>query len=662
MEIKDRFWRHYQELVRTKVVPYQWEALNDRIEGADPSYCIANFKRAVKGAGHAETEKEETAFEEENPNNHQYTGEFRGCVFQDSDVAKWLEAASYTLMWNRDEKLEAIMDETIDLIVRAQQEDGYLNTYYILNGLEKRFTNLRDNHELYCLGHFIEAAVAYQMATGKRKLLDCIEKYVDLVDSLFGLEEGKTNGYPGHEEIELALVRLYHVEKEEKYLKLAEYFLKERGKAPLYYEKEEQTHGVRYPWNSGPLGYGYCQADRPVTEQTEAQGHAVRAMYLYTALADAAAVTGNKKWKAACERLWENLTQKKMYITGAIGSSAYGEAFTFDYDLPNDTMYGETCASIGLVFFAQRMLKLEKRSVYGDVMERALYNGVLSGMSVDGTKFFYVNPLEVNPIACEKDHGKNHVKVQRQKWFGCACCPPNLARLIASLDQYAAEVEKNTIYQHLYLGYENTWEWNENSINIRMEGDYLKDGDMQVCFSMKKNTEFTYAFRKPGWCKSLKVFLNGRKTEAVEKEGYLYIERRWTDGDTLEILFDMPVVYMQTNCAVSENIGKIALMRGPLVYCMEEADNGQGLSRCFLKAGSEVDLTDWNELAEGMLQIHVSGTQLVYEKASGLYTACSQRKEEERELHLIPYFLWANRAPGEMLVWIHEKLGDCETS
>lgn len=655
MKINDRFWNYYRELVRTRVVPYQWEALNDRIEGAEPSYCIANFKKAAGGSARTDQTKEETFFAEDNPNNHQYDGEFRGCVFQDSDVAKWLEAASYTLCWNRDEKLEEVMDRTIDLIADAQQADGYLNTYYILNGLDKRFTNLRDNHELYCLGHFIEAAVAYYEATGKRKLLDCVQKYVELVDSLFGPEDGKRKGYPGHEEIELALLRLYHLEKEEKYRKLAAYFLSERGKAPIYFEEEAKKNGLPYPWKNGPLGYKYCQADRPITEQTAAEGHAVRAVYLYTALADAAAVTGNEEWKAACRRIWDNLTRKQMYITGAIGSSAYGEAFTFDYDLPNDTVYGETCASIGLVFFADRMLKLEKKSVYADVMERALYNGILSGISVDGTKFFYVNPLEVHPEACEKDHGKIHVKVQRQKWFGCACCPPNIARLIASLDRYVTETEGDVIYQHLYMGCDYEAAVDGKTVGIHMEGDYLKDGNMRVSFRMQEDTPFAYAFRKPGWCSAFHVLLNGKEITCREQDGYLYAERIWSDGDVLELGFHMPVVYVQANCAVSENIGKIAVMRGPLVYCMEETDNGRGLSRCFLKTGADAKVTAYDELLEGMVKIHVKGSRLVYAETDSLYMPCSRRQEEETELCLIPYFLWANREAGEMLVWIHEK-------
>lgn len=655
MRINDKFWNYYRKLVCDKVVPYQWEALNDRIEGAEPSYCIANFKKAADGCGHIKNGKEEVFSGEENPNNHQYDGEFRGCVFQDSDVAKWLEAASYTLQWNRDEELEKIMDQTIDLIVRAQQEDGYLNTYYILNGQDKRFTNLRDNHELYCLGHFIEAAAAYYEATGKRKLLDCIKKYVALVDTLFGPEEGKLKGYPGHEEIELALLRLYHLEKDEKYLKLAEFFLSERGKAPVYFEEEAQKNGLPYPWKNGPLGYKYCQADRPVTEQTAAEGHAVRAVYLYTALADAASVTGNKTWIDACHRLWENLTQKQMYITGAIGSSAYGEAFTFDYDLPNDTVYGETCASIGLVFFARRMLRLEKKGEYADVMERALYNGILSGISVDGTRFFYVNPLEVNPEACRKDHGKNHVKVERQKWFGCACCPPNLARLIASLERYVAETEDNVIYQHLYMGCDYTENIGNKTVSVHMEGDYLKDGKMQTFFRMQEDTAFVYAFRKPGWCRTLKVFLNGREEAGYERDGYLYMDRIWSDGDVLTLEFHLPVVYMQANCAVAEDIGKVAVMRGPLVYCMEEKDNGAGLTRCFLKTDEEAEEVPFDELLDGMVKIHAKGSCLVNCETDGLYMPFGARKEVEKELHLIPYFLWSNRGAGEMLVWIHEK-------
>ena len=377
-QIDDPFWSRKRETVRTQMIPYQWRALNDQVEGAAPSHCIKNFKIAA-------------GLEE---------GKFEGRVFQDSDVAKWLEAVGYALSWHKDEELERTADEAIDIIAAAQQPDGYLDTYYIINGLDKRWTNLMNNHELYCAGHMIEAGIAYYEGTGKRKLLDVVIRLADCIDRTFGPEEGKLHAYPGHEIIEMALVRLYHLTKEEKYLNLAKYFIDERGQEPLYFKEEREKYGNTYYWEDSLFQEQYFQAGKPVREQKEAEGHAVRAVYLYSGMASAAKETGDMSLWEACTRLWENVARRQMYITGAIGSSDYGEAFTFDYDLPNDTAYGETCASIGLIFWARRMLEVEPKSEYADVMEQALFNTCLSGMSLDGRKFFYVNPLEVNPMAC----------------------------------------------------------------------------------------------------------------------------------------------------------------------------------------------------------------------------------------------------------------------
>ncbi len=428
--VRDAFWSKRLKTVREKMIPYQWEALNDRVKDAEPSHCIRNFKIA---AG-----KEEGAFE--------------GFVFQDSDLFKWIEAASYTLRNDPDPALLKIVQDAVDLIVSAQQPDGYVDTYYILNGLDKRFSNTMDNHELYCAGHLMEAAAAHFEATGEKTLLDAACRLADCIGKAFGKKEGKLRGYPGHEIIEMALVRLYEATSEEKYLALSAYFVDERGQTPLFFEEEIKRHQNPCQWLNGPLGLQYYQAGKPIREQTDAVGHAVRAAYFYAGCADVARLTKDHSLISACDRMWESIVKRRMYITGAIGSSAYGEAFTYDYDLPNDTMYGETCASIGLIFFARRMLKLKRDGAYADVMERALYNGVLSGMALDGTSFFYVNPLEVVPQACEKDQLRRHVKPVRQKWFGCACCPPNLARLLSSLQDYVWSADEKGIYLDLYAG------------------------------------------------------------------------------------------------------------------------------------------------------------------------------------------------------------------
>ena len=377
--IRDPFWDPLREIIRSRAIPYQWLALNDALPGTEPSGCLRNFRIA---AG-----KE--------------TGVHHGFVFQDSDASKWLEGVAYSLLSHPDPELERKADEAVETMIAAQQPDGYLNTYYTITAPDRRFTNLRDNHELYCLGHMIEAAVAYHRATGKTALLEAAERYADLADRTFGPEPEKKHGYPGHPEAELALIRLFAHTGNERYLRLARYFVDARGREPLYFREEERLNGNgRYYFADGPLGYAYCQADKPVLEQQEAEGHAVRAMYLYSAMADLARLTGDPGLRAACRRLWDSVTERRMYITGGIGSSPYGEAFTFDYDLPNDTAYAETCAAIGLVFFARRMLLLEPEGKYADVMERALYNCVLSGMQLDGRSFFYVNPLEVWPENC----------------------------------------------------------------------------------------------------------------------------------------------------------------------------------------------------------------------------------------------------------------------
>src|SRR5690625_1118398 len=375
VEVHDAFWRTYMKLVRDQVIPYQWEALNDRIPNASPSHAIENLKIA---AGEA-------------------SGDFHGMVFQDSDVAKWLEAVAYSLETDPDDQLEQTADEVIDLLGRAQQADGYLNTYFTIKEPENRWGSLMHNHELYCAGHFIEAAVAYYNTNGKRKFLDIMCRYADYIDTVFGEDDSKLSGYTGHQEIELALVRLYRVTNNDKYLKLSQYFIDARGNKPHYFdeEREKNAPGVFEEMvQHFDHFFEYNQSHKPVREQDKAVGHAVRAVYMYTAMADLAAETGDHVLAEATKTLWGNATQCQMYVTGGLGSSVHGEAFSFDYDLPNDLCYTETCASVGLVFWARRMLDLEANGAYADVLERALYNGTISGMDLDGQKFFYVNPLE----------------------------------------------------------------------------------------------------------------------------------------------------------------------------------------------------------------------------------------------------------------------------
>ena len=631
--IDDAFWSRTRETVRREGIPYQWRALNDMIPDAEPSYCMRNFRIA---AG-----KEQ--------------GQHAGCVFQDSDIAKWLEGAAFSLRWHPDPELEATIDGAIDTVVAAQQPDGYLDTYYIIGGLDKRWTNLKDHHELYCAGHLLEAAVAYYQVTGKRVLLDAMIRYVDYIDSVLGPEEGKLHGYPGHPVIEMALMRLYAVTGDPKHLKLAKYFVDQRGQRPLFFKDEdERNHNVFY-WKDSYFQYQYYQAGMPLREQTEAQGHAVRAMYLYSGAADVARETGDAELADVCRRLWASTVRRRMYVTGAIGSSEYGEAFTFDYDLPNDTIYGETCAAIGLVFFARRMLALEAKGEYADVMERALYNGVISGMQLDGKKFFYVNPLEVLPEASLKDHGKCRVKVERQKWFGCACCPPNIIRLLASLEDYIYSVNGSEVYLHLYVGggLETTVDGKPVRLDVRT--NYPWDGDVAV--TVKDAASFALKLRVPGWCRGWTLRVNGAAVTPEVKDGYVALDRAWAAGDVVELSLDMPVALVRANPRVYEDAGKVAVTRGPLVYCLEEADNTRNLHLIRLGniAPGDFEVAWKPDKLGGIVELTSPGLR---ESDAGwgetLYSGVNAVETSPAKLTWIPYYSWANRDPGEMRVWIRE--------
>ena len=631
--IDDSFWSRIRETVRREGIPYQWEALNDRVPDAEPSYCMRNFSIA---AG-------------------KQAGTHAGFVFQDSDVAKWIEGAAYTLRWHPDEALEAVVDGAIDEVVAAQQPDGYLDTYYIIGGLEKRFTNLKDHHELYVAGHMIEAAVAYYQATGKRRLLDAMIRFVDCIDSVIGAEEGKLHGYPGHPVIEMALIRLYEVTKDEKHLKLAKYFVDQRGQRPLYFEEEDARNHNSFYWKDSYFQYQYYQAGMPIREQTEAQGHAVRAMYLYAGVADVARETGDAELAAVCRRLWANTVQRRMYVTGSVGSSEYGEAFTFDYDLPNDTIYGETCAAIALVFFARRMLSLEAKGEYADVMERALYNGVISGMQLDGKKFFYVNPLEVLPEASLKDQRKRHVKVQRQRWFGCACCPPNIIRLVSSLEDYICSAGRREMYVHLYVKGAVQAEIGGKAVRFEVDTDYPWNGDIALTYRGEGGAAFALKLRIPGWCGKYALTLNGEQLEADAKDGYATVDRTWQAGDKLELALDMPVKLVRANPRIYEDAGKVAVQRGPLVYCLEEADNSRNLHAVRLGgADASQFTTQWKpDKLGGIVELQSPGIRETDEGwGETAYSADREIRTVPARLTWIPYYSWANREPGEMRVWV----------
>jgi len=658
--ITDEFWKNEMELVRREVIPYQWNAINDKVEGAEPSFAMRNFKLAGKITSKRKAlgEKYEEKvwpmdFVVTPPDMEHMEDKFYGFVFQDSDFSKWIEAVGYSLTQNPDEELEKIADEAIDIVCAAQQENGYLDTYYIINDISKVFTNLKDYHELYCFGHLTEGAVAYYQATGKDKLLNAARRYADYIYSRFGKEEGKIQGYPGHEIAEMALVRLYEVTGDKKYLDLSCYFINERGQAPYYFDaehpEEAKKHGDK-PW------YHYYQAHMPVREQKEAVGHAVRAVYLYSGMADVARLTGDEQLYQACEDLWDNITQKKLYITGGIGGTHVGEAFSFNYDLPNDTAYSETCAAIGLVFFARRMLQMNVDSKYSNVMERALYNTVLSGMALDGKSFFYVNPLEVLPKACQEDERKRHVKPVRQKWFGCACCPPNIARMLSSVAAYAYTENENTLFMHLYVGGKIEKEYLDKTVKWNVETTLPWEGKVKLtCMSAESNTavtggQQTLAVRIPDWCDSYTLDC-GTYESRIEK-GYAYITGDFKEGDVIEFNFEQKVRIMQSNSAVVENQGRLAVSYGPIVYCIEEKDNGSELHRISLvpdRDAAKLEMMDIN--GNPVMGITLPGKK---EKATEgeLYTIYKPSEYDDIDVKLIPYYTWANRGEGEMRVWI----------
>ncbi len=625
--VSDSFWTNIQKLVRDTVIPYQYEALHDRIENAEKSYCIENFTKAGIISGQLRNGKPVPTYPVDKwhyDENNSEAEAFRGWVFQDSDAYKWIEAAAYSLVNEWDETLFKNAKELIGLICSAQLENGYLDTLYIINNPKKIFTNLKDFHELYCFGHLAEAAVAFYDSTGDRELLDAACRYADLLCETFG--EDKKRGYGGHEIAELALVKLYHAANKKKYLDLAAFFINERGKKPYYFDLEQgrKTDGK---------GYVYNQAHTEVRNQSEAVGHAVRGVYLYSGMADIAKLNGDNELYQACKKIWDNITQKKLYITGGIGSTVDGEAFSFDYDLPNDLAYCETCASIGLVFFAQRMLEINPDSSIADVMEKAIYNCILSGMSENGTEFFYVNPLEVLPEASRKDSRKYHVKPVRQKWYGCACCPPNLARFLCSIGEYCASENDSNLFIHQYVG--GTYHFTHAELELL--SDYIENGKIEI--NVNPSKPVTLAIRIPGWCRNYSI------SEKYElKNGYAYISVQAPMIIKAEFVPEISLIKCSNR--VRENIGKVAVTRGAIVYCCEEIDNGADLQMLSINPDGPMEYKDGCITVSGFREAPDHSLYQPYSK---------QTKEENIRIRLIPYFKWANRGENEMTVYLRTK-------
>lgn len=563
-------------------------------------------------------------------------------MFWDSDLGKSIETIAYSLYRKPNSRLEARADAIIDLYERMQDEDGYLNAWFQRVQPDRRWTNLRDHHELYCAGHLIEAAVAYYQATGKRKLLDIMCRYADYMIKVFGHGPHQIPGYDGHEEIELALVKLARVTGEKKYLDLSKFFVDERGTEPHFFTDEAQRDG-RDPKDYIQKTYEYGQAHLPVREQTKVVGHAVRAMYLYSGMADIATEYQDDSLTDALEVLWDDVVTKQMYITGGIGPAASNEGFTDYYDLPNDTAYAETCASVGLVFWANRMLGRGPDRRYADIMEQALYNGALPGLSIDGKTFFYDNPLEST--------GRHH----RWKWHHCPCCPPNIARLVTSIGSYMYAVADDEIAVHLYgESILRCTLANGAEVSLKQATNYPWEGSIAFTTELAAPARFALSLRIPQWADGATLSVNGEMLDfsKISPDGYARIERDWTDGDRVALFLPLSLRPQYANPKVRQDVGRVALMRGPLVYCAEETDNGSDLNAIVvpktLPQAQTVGLPDLN----GAIAVDLAVEQ---EDASAwgeaLYRAAPAGRKPA-SLRLVPYHLWDNRAPGGMLVWL----------
>ena len=540
-------------------------------------------------------------------------------IFWDSDVAKWMEGAAYIIAKHPNTELEAKIEHLIDLIEKNQGEDGYFNIYYTVKEPEGRWTK-RWNHELYCAGHLFEAAVAYAEATGRERFLNLMEKYADYIQKVFVEKDSAAFATPGHEEIELALIRMYRYTGKQKFLDLASYFLNTRGVS----EKDDLAD--------------YNQTHLPIREQLEARGHSVRAVYLYTAMADLAKETGDEKLKAACEALYKDITERKMYITGGIGSFHHGETFSNPYDLPNAEAYTETCAGIGLMFFCDRMQTLANNATYADTIERVFYNGTISGLSLSGDAFFYENPLEITMMEhFENRFGKRRFPItQRQKSFSCSCCPPNLNRLLPRLSEYVYGIDGNTLYINQFAA--STLE--SGDVRCEMTTNYPVDGKITLRAQGAKKL----AIRIPAWC--AKYTLN--KPYTMEN-GYAIVE----NAGEIAVEFDMTPFAMRSNAKVIRDAGKLCVQMGPIVYCAESVDNVENLHGFALPAKISATAVYSAEFGLNTLKVDAFRRE---DTCESLYTRADAEltKVTPTKLTMIPYYAFANRGETDMLVWFNE--------
>ena len=609
VKVTDNFWGQRLQASREVTIPLAFSKCEE----------TGRYENFVKAAHPSDTYKVE------------------GFSFDDTDVYKTIEGASYSLQTYPDKKLQKYIDSVLVIVAGAQEPDGYLYTARTMNpkhphnwaGKERWVAVENLSHEFYNLGHMIEGAVAHYQATGKRNFLDIAIKYADCVCREIGNGPQQKKYVPGHQIAEMALVKLYMATGDKKYLDQAKFFLDTRG-----YTSRKDT---------------YSQAHKPVVEQDEAVGHAVRAVYMYSGMADVAAITGDSSYIKAIDKIWDNIVSKKIYITGGIGAHHAGEAFGNNYELPNLSAYCETCTAIGNVYMNYRLFLLHGDAKYFDVLERTLYNGLISGVSLDGGSFFYPNPLSSNG------------KYSRKPWFGCACCPSNVSRFIPSLPGYVYAVKNDQVYVNLYLSNKAELKVDKKKILLEQETGYPWNGDIRLKIT-QGNQDFTMKLRIPGWVRgnvlpgdlysyadnqkpAYQVSVNGQTVESDVNDGYLSIARKWKKGDVVEVHFDMIPRIVKANPKVEADHGRVAVERGPIVYCAEWPDNRFNVHSILLNQHPQFKVTDKPELLYGIRQITTDAQALSYDKAGKLVT-------KDVELTLIPYYAWAHRGEGDMEVWL----------
>jgi len=588
-------------------------------------------------------------------------------IFWESDLAKWLEAVFVSLQKNPDNELNKYAENLTEKIISNQEENGYLNSYFTFFEPENKFQNLKVRHELYCAGHLMEAALEHLKLNGTSRFYDAMERCMDHIGSTFGIEPGKKRGYPGHQEIELALLKAYEQTGKQKFLDLADYFLSERGSKPHYYDEEERQLKLKekeldlsdYPseirdfismLNSGEdKNYNYLQAhDLPVNQKT-AEGHSVRALYMYTAMADLARIKKDPRMLQACKSLWRNIVDRRIYVHGGVGSSHIGERFTFDYDLPNDFAYAETCASIALMFFAERLSRIERNSEYTDIIEKVLYNTILASTSANGKGFFYDNYLECIPeflVFHQRRHGI------RDEYHTCSCCPPNITRLIADLGRYIYSSCSEGINVHQYISSESSFKIDGDSVHLKQHSGFPWKGSSNLTLNKVSGKEFSLFIRVPEWDQNMKVEINGNNVSFKKIKGYAQIKRTWKESDEVSLSFDLKPRVVRSLSKVRYNVQRACVFRGPLLYCMESIDNGPYLNQILMNQDQKLEAVD-DELFEGCISL--SGDMIRLNDSTDVLYSSSKPEFRKTKVKLIPYFLWANRGENEMLVWINEK-------